>query len=197
MLTEIGGPADLDPVGSSSVRAPRRHLIVAAVILAMGWVAFHAEERIPLLTWINLGVHELAHLLTRSLPELTMMMSGSIAQVAVPVLIAAYFLILRNDWAATALFTAWGATSAAEVAVYVADAPERKLALIGDRHDWAYILGPNGYGAMDRAPWLADTITHGAMVAMVVALGLCVAGVVRGQLSSTAPASASSATSSP
>ena len=164
----------------SSSALVRRHLVGAGVIAAMWWVAFHQHERIPILTYVNLGIHEAGHFLTYSLPEMTMMMMGSIAQVAVPLCLGAYFLLLRSDWLGAALCLAWASTSATEVSLYVADAPYQELELIGGRHDWAFILGPEGYDAIDRAAWLAQTIREGALIAVVVALALCLAGAARG-----------------
>jgi hypothetical protein len=69
----------------------------------------------------------------------------------------------------------WAATSAIEVSLYVADAPVKKLDLIEETHDWALILGPQGYDVMEKAPSLADTIHNGAVVAAGIALLLCLA----------------------
>jgi hypothetical protein len=74
----------------------------------------------------------------------------------------------------------WAATSALEVAIYVADAPTQKLELIGDSHDWAFILGPDGYDAMEKSEPLAHTIRDGASVGLVAGLVLCLAAPLRG-----------------
>jgi hypothetical protein len=174
----------------SSSALVRRHLVGAGVIAVMWWVAFHHHDRIPILTYVNLGIHEAGHFLAYSLSQLTMTMMGSIAQVAVPLLLGVYFILVRDDWMAAALCLAWGATSATEVAIYVADAPYQELPLIGGQHDWAYILGPEGYDAMDRAASLAQSIREGALIGLVVALALCIAGATRGPVRERAAAAA-------
>ena len=159
--------------------SPTRWLAGLAAIGAMWWIAFEQSERIPILTYVNLGTHEAGHMFTYSASELFTAMAGSIAQVAVPLLIALYFFFRRGDWVGAGVCLVWAATSAAEVALYVADAPTQKLELIGDKHDWAFILGPEGYDAMHKSGEIADQIRDIASVAAVVGFALCVAALLR------------------
>lgn len=163
----------------SSTKSRPRHLVGLAVIAVMWWIAFHGHDRIPVLTNVNLGFHEFGHFVTYAFGDLFTAMMGSIAQVAVPAALAGYFFVFRSDWLAAALCLAWGATSALEVAVYVADAPYEELKLIGGQHDWAFILGPDGYNALGRAGSIADTIRDGALLALAAAFALCLAGLGR------------------
>ena len=66
-----------------SSRSPVRWLAALAAIGAMWWVAFEHHERIPILTYLNLGIHQGGHMLTYSASELTNSLAGSIAQVLV------------------------------------------------------------------------------------------------------------------
>ena len=183
------------------MRSPSRWLVGLALIGAMWWVAFEQQERIPVVKWVNLGIHELGHMLTYSASDVFNAMAGSIAQVAVPLLIAMYFFFRRGDWVAAGVCLAWAASSAVEVSLYVADAPTQKLELIGDKHDWAFILGPDGYKALDQSASLADTIRNVASVAVVIGALLCLAAPFRGRCRShsgeMAPTSRATATSRP
>ena len=78
-------------------QSPARWLVGLAAIGAMWWIAFEQSEQIPVLTYVNLGIHQAGHMFTYSASELTTAMAGSIAQVAIPLLIALYFF-LRGDW---------------------------------------------------------------------------------------------------
>jgi hypothetical protein len=160
----------------------------------MWWIGFEEGDRIPVLTYVNVAIHEVGHLLSYPLSDLATMFAGSIAQVAVPVALALYFLVLRDDWTAAALCVAWAATSSLEVAIYIADAPRQELELIGGTHDWAYILGPDGYEAMDRAGPLADSVREGAWAGLATAIALCVVSGMRGRprtgATATSPAGA-------
>ena len=172
----------------------------------MWWVAFEQHDRIPVLTYLNLGIHEGGHMITYSASELTSSLAGSIAQVLVPLLFVAYFGFRRGDWVAAGVCLAWAATSAMEVSLYVADAPAQKLDLLGEnQHDWAYILGPDGYGAMDKAASLSHTIEYAASIAAVTAALMCLVAPLRGRRprqsesdsESMSPASSATATSRP
>lgn len=164
----------------------------------MGWFAFDKGERVPGLTWVNLGIHEFGHLATYGFSDLTTAMMGSIAQVGVPLALAVYFLVFRGDWLAAGVCLAWAATSALEVSVYVADAPTQDLPLLGGgRHDWAFILGPDGYGALDRARPIADTIRDGASVAIYAGFALCVAAASRAIAAPSAAAASLTSGSAP
>ena len=179
-----------------SSRSPARCLAGAAVVVVMWWIAFESGDRIPVLTYVNLGIHEFGHFVTYAFPDLFMALMGSMAQLAAPLALAVYFFLFRDDWLAAGLCLAWGATSAVEVAIYVADAPVEELQLIGGSHDWAFILGPDGYDAIEKAEPLADTIRAVGLVTIFTGLALCMAGPLRGSVrrrSQPAPAPASSA----
>ena len=163
---------------ASSSRSPVRWLAAVGAVAVLWLIAFENDERVPLLTWVNLGIHEFGHLVTYSASDLVTALAGSVAQVAVPAALAIYFF-LRGDWVGTGLCLAWGATSALEVAVYVGDAKAQKLDLVAGTHDWAFILGPEGYHALGRARELADTIRDGAAVALAVGFVLCLASPLR------------------
>ena len=162
-----------------STQSPARWLVGLAAIGAMWWIAFEQSERVPGLTYVNLALHQAGHMVTYSASELTGAMAGSIAQVAIPLLIVVYFF-RRADWVGAGVCLVWAATSAAEVALFVADAPTQKLELLGDdKHDWAFILGPEGYDAMHRSAEIAGQIRDVAWVAVVVGFALCLAAFLR------------------
>jgi hypothetical protein len=162
-----------------SSRASVRWLAAVAAVALLWLVAFENGDRVPVLTYVNLGIHEFAHLLTYSGSDLVTALAGSVGQVAVPAALAIYFF-LRGDWVGAGLCLAWGATSALEVATYVADARVRELELLGGgTHDWALILGPDGYDALGRARPLAETIRDWAGVAIAIGFVLCLVSPLR------------------
>jgi hypothetical protein len=164
----------------------------------MWLVCFEMDHRLPIVTYVNLGLHEFGHLVTYAFSDMASALAGSIAQVAVPVAIGIYFFVFRSDWLGAALCLAWAATSALEVAVYVSDAPTEELELIGGSHDWAFILGPDGYDALDRAAPLADTIRSAAWIGLITGAALCVASAFRVRpQADAASASRATALSSP
>jgi len=103
-----------------------------------------------------------------------MFLSGSLLQVAVPLALAGYFFWRRSEWASAGFCLAWAGTSARDVAVYVADAPVQALPLIGGgTHDWAYLLGPEGFDCIDRAGAVARFVEVLGLLMVVGGVGVC------------------------
>ena len=164
----------------SSTGSPTRWIAGLVLIAALWYVAFQQHDRVPGLTYVNLGLHEFGHMVTYSASNLTEALAGSIAQVAIPLLIALWLFVRPGDWVAAGVCLAWAATSALEVAAYVADAPTQELKLIAGQHDWAFILGPEGYDAMNKSASLANTIRDSASVAAVIGFVLCLSAPFKG-----------------
>lgn len=158
---------------------PWRHALGVATCCLFGWVAFVRKAQVPLLSLVDLGFHELGHLVARPFPDLIMFMAGSVAQVAVPVGLAAYFLA-RKDRLAGALCLAWAATSARDVSVYIADAPFQRLELIGGQHDWAFILGGH-WDALDKAAPIAAAVRALGIGMLFAGFALCIWFLVMGE----------------
>ena len=141
-----------------------------ACAIAAVWVATGGSTALGL-SYVDLGFHELGHLVFSWAPGLVPVLAGSVLQIAVPVGLALYFMVRRESYAAGLLF-AWAATSAANVSVYAGDAPTQTLSLLGNGvHDWAWILGSVGH--MEWATPLASGIRwFGVALALI---GLLVA----------------------
>lgn len=150
-----------------------RYVTAGTVAGVISWFAFVADRPVPGLDWVDLGVHELGHMITVFLPRLLYFMAGSFFQIAVPAGLAAYFFWRQRDLAATGFCMAWAGTSAWDVSVYIADAPVQALPLIGGgTHDWAYILGPGQFDAIDRAGSIAGFVETMGLITAVGGVGL-------------------------
>jgi hypothetical protein len=152
-----------------------KYVVGVAVTLVMGAIAFVQDQPVPLLEYVNLGIHELGHLVAFLLPPAVMAMMGSIAQVAVPLGIAGYFLA-HGERLGAGLCLAWAGTSARDVAVYIADAPYERLQLIGGEHDWARILGPSHCNCIERAGDYASYARGAGFVLVLLGVLLCALG---------------------
>jgi hypothetical protein len=140
--------------------------------LVAGAVAFVGHHRIPLLSLVDLGFHELGHLVAYPFGnDVFAAAMGSIAQVAVPVGLAVYFAWIRTDHVATSVCLTWAATAARDVSVYIKDAPYQQLELIGGEHDWAFLLAGN----LDRAEPLARRVSAFGLLLLFTAFALAVA----------------------
>jgi hypothetical protein len=167
-----------------------KYIAAGAGCIVLGLLSFESDAGVPLLKWIDLGVHESGHLATFWLPDVATAMAGSIAQIAVPLAIGTYFAARRRDLVGAALCFAWAGTSANAASVYIADAPTEALPLAGGGlHDWAFILGPDGFDAMESAGALASTVRGVGLAMVLVAVASCLAGpLLAARLPASGPA---------
>lgn len=146
--------------------------------LALGFYPFVRGTTVPLLGWVDLGFHELGHLLMYLVPvgDVLTALMGSVMQVAVPAGLAVYFGFARRDLLGVALCSGWTGTSLHNVGVYVADAPVQALPLIGGTHDWAFLLGPRGFDVLAASGTIARAISAIGAVAVLAGLAISLGG---------------------
>lgn len=168
-----------------------RYVVAALLSGVIGWFAFVGDRPVPLLDWFDLGVHETGHLLAAFLPTMVMFIAGSFAQVAVPLSLAWYFGYRRRDAAGGGFCLAWAGTSMWDVSVYIADAPVQALPLIGGgQHDWAYLLGRNGWDALHLADEIAGFVEFTGGVATALGIGTALWAAWVGYQSAEGPSTA-------
>ncbi len=95
---------------------------------------------------VNLIFHEAGHPIIFFLGDFMQALAGSIFQVAVPFIIAVYFFLHRN-FVSSSIVLMWMGQSILNVSVYVKDARDMALPLLGGdnvKHDWNYILAEFG-----------------------------------------------------
>ncbi len=148
--------------------------VVGCALIA--YFPFVLQRRVPLLGGVDLGFHELGHMLTYVFPDIVTALMGSVFQVAVPVGLAVYFGLRRRDLLAAGLCLAWAGASAVDVSIYIADAPFQRLPLIGGSHDWAYLLSPVAFGNLSGAAEIAGTVKMVGAGLVLAGIGLCFGG---------------------
>jgi hypothetical protein len=160
----------------SSTDSPRAaksyaRLALAVVLALLAWSAFRGESGyVPLLSDIDLAIHEFGHMLFMpfGIPVLGRMMvilGGSLTQVAFPLLFFGYFLRKRENGRRRDVFAAmvclwWSAINLLDVAIYCADSRAGELMLLdgltgkeSDGHDWYNLL--NGWGLLEHDTQIA------------------------------------------
>jgi hypothetical protein len=125
---------------------------------------------------LTLGVHEGGHVLFSPLGELMEVAGGSIAQVAVPLLVALAFLRQR-EYFGISVVLAWLSMSLTNLATYIGDARDQILPLVsmgsGDPiHDWHFILARYAMLGDDKALARFTTFLSVLALAASVVLGL-------------------------
>ena len=145
---------------TSSQRTLQRYgrLALGAVLALLAWSAFRNEYGyVPLLSDIDLAIHEFGHMLfmpfgIQFLGNTMMILGGSLTQVAFPLIFFGYFWRKQGDGRRRDLFAAmvclwWSAINLLDVAIYCADSRAGQLMLIdgstgqeSDGHDWNNLL---------------------------------------------------------
>jgi hypothetical protein len=162
------GSDDLDPMGATSpsvdsIDSPCAAQSYARLALAalLALLAFHAFRDdlgyIPLLSDIDLAIHEFGHMLfmpfgIQFLGNTMMILGGSLTQVAFPLVFVGYFMRKQDDGRRRDLFAAmvcvwWSGINLLSVAIYCADSRAGQLMLLdgstgqeSDGHDWNNLL---------------------------------------------------------
>jgi hypothetical protein len=99
-----------------------------------------------LLDGVNLVIHEAGHVVVMPFGELPAVAGGSLFQVIVPAVFAAYFY-RRGQTYSAALVLFWVGESLLNVSVYAGDALKLQLPLLGGEdstHDWNHLLSATG-----------------------------------------------------
>ncbi len=120
------------------------------------------------LDWINLFIHEAGHFFFSPFGFVLKFMGGSIMQLLIPA--AACTVWAVRDRLNAHYFLFWLGESAANVSVYIGDAPYRKLPLIGGMHDWHTIFVRLGMlGSAETTASIVYVLGILCMIAAVVA----------------------------
>ncbi|HXO87741.1 MAG TPA: hypothetical protein VN885_03760 [Candidatus Acidoferrales bacterium] len=137
--------------------------IAAAFYLLFLYQAAHGSGPMLMIDLVFVPIHEGGHLLFRFFGEFLAVAGGTILQLAVPLMLAAFFIFQRQI-PGTAFCVFFFFEQFLPIATYMADARAQELPLltVGDSdnviHDWAYLFGK--LGVLDH-----DTqIAHGVRV---------------------------------
>jgi len=156
---EMGATSPSIDSADSPRTLPRYARLALAMLLALlAWSAFRNEYGyIPLLSDIDLAIHEFGHMLfmpfgIQFLGHTIVILGGSLTQVAFPLVFVGYFLQKGDDGRRRDLFAAmvclwWAGINLLSVAIYCADSRAGQLMLLNgltgresDAHDWNNLL---------------------------------------------------------
>jgi hypothetical protein len=132
----------------------RSALVVWLVFYAL--LMFHLatdSDGFPVTHNVNLIVHEAGHFFFGWFGETIGLLGGTLAEVLVPLLLAAYFL-RQGHTAAVAFCLFWAFHTSSGIATYMADARTVALPLVGSGdHDWELLL--TRWGVLHRDAQIA------------------------------------------
>ncbi len=154
-------------VAPTSARLPRAGIswphLVPVVLLGWWTISASGSERPYLfIDGVNLAFHEAGHLIFAPFGSTLGILGGTLGQLLVPALLAAYFLLKQRSPFSAAICSWWVGESVTNVAVYMADARELKLDLVGGgEHDWNrlfYQFGLLGQDSVERVSGLTHVL---------------------------------------
>jgi hypothetical protein len=145
----------LEPLEQEWDCVPRPALIVACVFYAIFlFQAARGHGPLLMIDLVFIPIHEGGHLLFRFFGQFLAVAGGTILQLGVPLMLAAYFFFQRSVQA-TAFCLFFCFEQFLPVSTYMADARAQRLPLltVGDGtyviHDWNYLFGTFGFLAHD------------------------------------------------
>jgi hypothetical protein len=172
-MWKISSPDLGFPVVETSRGVTRWVKVAVLWILAAGALGIAAGRlNAWLLDNVNLVFHEAGHVIFALGGEFIGILGGSLMQVLIPV-VCGVALLRRGDFFGVALCGLWTGQSMVNVAIYVGDARQLALPLLGGDHvihDWNYLLGKLGLLAWDR--FLAGMVTLMAVMAILASTAL-------------------------
>jgi hypothetical protein len=128
------------------------HLVGIAMLALYGWFgspAYTVENFLEggnaimsFLHGVNLIFHEAGHTIFSPFGQFLHILGGSLNQILIPAIISGYFFFTCQRYAA-AVALCWVAENFWDVSIYVKDAQERSLPLLGGEavlHDWHFLL---------------------------------------------------------
>ena len=102
------------------------------------------------LDYVNLMIHEAGHLFFSWLGETIMILGGTLGELLVPLLCAAYFFFHRET-TGFAFCSFWFFENFPYIGTYMSDARDQALPLFGGgEHDWGLLFGQWGVLQHDR-----------------------------------------------
>lgn len=125
---------------------------------------------------VNLPFHEFGHIIFRPFGRLMTSLGGSLAQVLMPLVCLAVFILKTRDPFAASFTLWWAGESLIDLAPYINDARSLTLLLVGGHtgrtspygyHDWEFILKETALIRSDHT--LAGCAHHFGAVVMIIA----------------------------
>jgi len=111
---------------------------------------------------VNLAFHEAGHLLFSPFGSTVHYLGGSLGQLLVPAGLAVYFVVRQRQPIGSAFCLWWFGESLINISIYMADARELALPLVGGGdHDWNelfYRFGLLGEASVVRVSWIVHAM---------------------------------------
>jgi hypothetical protein len=150
---------------------PRALLVV---LLAWWTLRLATASSWIFLDFVNLAFHEAGHLAFSFLGSTMHYLGGTLGQLLVPGLLFFHFLVRQRQPLGAAFCLWWFGQNFINISVYMADARELALPLVGGGdHDWNELFFRFGLLAQDSVLRVSNATRMVGVVVMVVGLAWC------------------------
>ncbi|HEV8199285.1 MAG TPA: hypothetical protein VGS03_04625 [Candidatus Polarisedimenticolia bacterium] len=152
------------------MRTALRALLVALLAFWTARLGSGAQQGC-FLDLVNLAFHEAGHLFLAPFGQTMHFLGGTLGQLAVPAGLVVYFLLVRRDPFAAAASAWWVGENLADIAVYMADARDLALPLVGGGdHDWNNLFYTFGLLGQDSVAAVSSWTHRVGTLVMVASL---------------------------
>lgn len=170
----VGSPPLAEPQARDHIDGTMRFpWLRAAAWLLLGWWTLRsgmAGEWI-FLDFVNLAFHEAGHVFLGFAGTTLHYLGGTLGQLLVPALLVAHFLLRRREPLGAAVCLWWFGQNFAQIAVYMGDARELALPLVGGGdHDWNELFYRFGVLGADAVARISGTTRAAGLAIMFVGL---------------------------
>ncbi|HEU4400875.1 MAG TPA: hypothetical protein VFT43_02100 [Candidatus Polarisedimenticolia bacterium] len=147
------------------------HMVPAVLLGAWTIQIATAEQPYSLLDYVNLAFHEAGHIVFSPFGETLHILGGTLLQIFVPLILVGYFLLKRAPYSA-ALCGWWVGENLVNISVYMADARDLRLPLVGGgEQDWTQLFYQFGLLGADAVAAVSKGTHHLGVVLMLAASG--------------------------
>lgn len=147
--------------------------LVGGAGLAFWAIALARQDRpFSPLDWVNLAFHEAGHLVFAPFGRTLHLLGGTLLQILVPVILTGYVLLRRHSPVAGLACGFWIGESLLNISVYMADARDLRLPLVGGgEHDWNELFYDLGLLNADAVATISGWTRGAAVLLMLGAAG--------------------------
>ena len=146
----------------------------AALIALLAWWTARlgsGAQQGCFLDLVNLAFHEAGHLFLAPFGTTMHFLGGTLGQLAVPAGLAVYFVMKRREPFAAAACAWWLGENLADISVYMSDARDLALPLVGGGdHDWNNLFYTFGLLGQDSVAVVSAWTHRAGTLIMVAAL---------------------------
>jgi len=148
-----------------------------ALVALLAWWTLHlmASSRWIFLDFVNLAFHEAGHLIFSFLGTTVHYLGGTLGQLLVPGMLLFHFLFRQRQPLGAAFCLWWFGQNFINISVYMADARELALPLVGGGdHDWNELFFRFGMLGQDSVQRISGASRLSGVTIMLLGLAWCI-----------------------